>query len=248
MFSIQRWPCFGSLCRTRTCSETQTSLARPLIQSNAWKQVSVINLKQFCEHRVTRWPPGTRYTEVLGFNENAGKFNELNQMKMNVLIDKYHNTFSSVLTASNYIEYFQMNCLFNCCCWHEYVWSSLSIPLNFVCLCKSSSKWGGTDVTTSCLLFVPVLPFIFLNCFLEGYRSIQLKNEYSEELELASLFVHVLMQNPKVRESERWLSWNYGFVKKKKLVDLNGCSQCQLLAAWLCVKQMVIHWLKTESV
>ena len=42
--------------------------------------------------------------------------------------------------------------------------------------------------------------------FISGYRSVPLKNEYSEPLELAALFVWIDMRNPKVR-----LSWSFRF-------------------------------------
>ena len=36
--------------------------------------------------------------------------------------------------------------------------------------------------------------------YLTGYRSVPLKNEYSEPHELASLLVFIEMRNPKVRD------------------------------------------------
>lgn len=40
-----------------------------------------------------------------------------------------------------------------------------------------------------------------IRCLRPGYRSVILRNEYSEELHLASLLVHVQFTNEKVRES-----------------------------------------------
>lgn len=37
-----------------------------------------------------------------------------------------------------------------------------------------------------------------MSCVLSGYRSVPLKNSYSEELELASLLVHIEIVNAKV--------------------------------------------------
>lgn len=39
-----------------------------------------------------------------------------------------------------------------------------------------------------------------IRCLRPGYRSVILRNEYSEELHLASLLVHVQFTNEKVRE------------------------------------------------
>ena len=39
-----------------------------------------------------------------------------------------------------------------------------------------------------------------------GYRSVQLKNAYSEEMEITSLLVHIDFRNPKVH-------WLYLFFK-----------------------------------
>lgn len=39
---------------------------------------------------------------------------------------------------------------------------------------------------------------LVVSCVLSGYRSIPLKNSYSEELELASLLVHIEIVNAKV--------------------------------------------------
>ncbi len=40
-----------------------------------------------------------------------------------------------------------------------------------------------------------------MSCVLAGYRSVPLKNSYSEELELASLLVHIEIVNAKVTQS-----------------------------------------------
>lgn len=40
-----------------------------------------------------------------------------------------------------------------------------------------------------------------MSCVLSGYRSVPLKNSYSEELELASLLVHIEIVNAKVHAS-----------------------------------------------
>lgn len=45
-----------------------------------------------------------------------------------------------------------------------------------------------------------------MSCVLSGYRSVPLKNSYSEELELASLLVHIEIVNAKVHSPRVILS------------------------------------------
>lgn len=46
-----------------------------------------------------------------------------------------------------------------------------------------------------------------MSCVLSGFRSVPLKNSYSEELELASLLVHVEIVNAKVNSPSVTLIW-----------------------------------------
>jgi phosphatidylinositol phospholipase C gamma-1 len=45
-----------------------------------------------------------------------------------------------------------------------------------------------------------------IKCLRQGYRSVQLRNDYSETLEISSLLVHITLQNPKAENDEIYSS------------------------------------------
>ena len=74
---------------------------------------------------------------------------------------------------------------------------------------ESETKWDWRETTVCDGDMVVVRCWLTVGfcslCVMLGYRSVQLKNGYSEEMELTSLLVHVDIRNPKVC----WLQFHF---------------------------------------
>lgn len=57
-------------------------------------------------------------------------------------------------------------------------------------------------------------------CVVLGYRSVQLLNEYSEELEIASLLVRIILTYPKVTSPIELLAATVDFSARSFLLQL----------------------------
>jgi len=70
-----------------------------------------------------------------------------------------------------------------------------------------------------------------------GYRSVQLKNGYSEEMEITSLLVHIDVRNPKVCYVLVTVAcMSVVFIHRRIIAECSGCFQrCLFLSLSVCL-------------
>ena len=104
---------------------------------------------------------------------------------------------------------------------------------------ESETKWDWRETTVCDGDMVVVRCWLtvgFCSLFATlGYRSVQLKNGYSEEMELTSLLVHVDIRNPKVC----WLQFHFQ-VPSPCLFALGVKNVSFFKLSWLCYSYKLI--------